>query len=273
MTKRTQAFQAWFNAWLLRVGLVRVVLAITGVSALLSVLMTWFGNAVFMPDVPIEEWLYISLIVPVLISPPISALVLSLLYQLAEARAALATMAETDPLTGAGNRRHFFRCAQLALAEAAKASTPITVILIDIDHFKMLNDRYGHAVGDKALVSVSSTCRQALRVGDVFCRWGGEEFIILLPNSSLAVGVALAERLRVAVMETRVEGVEGRVTVSCGVAEIANAAETLDQVIGQADAQLYLAKEAGRNQVSPSVPEDQLLAAYPEVERLTKFAG
>jgi len=272
MKQRVAAFQAWFNAWLLRVGLLRVVLAITSVSALLSVLMTWFGNAVFMPQVPIEEWLYISLIVPVLISPPISALVLSLVYQLAEARAALATMAESDPLTGAGNRRHFFRHAQMVLAEAATSQAPVSLVLIDIDNFKRLNDNFGHAVGDNALVAVANACREALRAGDVFCRWGGEEFIVLLPSCGISNGILLAERLRIAVMETKVEGVLGGVTISCGVAEFAGTAVLLDRVIADADGRLYRAKEAGRNRVSPDVPEGAM-DAYADIGRIQNKAG
>lgn len=93
----TTTLQARFNTWLLKVSKLRAVLVITIASSVVSVLMTWVGNVIFMPHVPWEEWLYISLIVPALISPPISAVVLSLLYQLAEAKTALLTMAETDP--------------------------------------------------------------------------------------------------------------------------------------------------------------------------------
>lgn len=251
MEKRGGRFQERFNAWLLRVGQVRVVIAITVFSAVLSVVMTGIANTLFMPEVPWEEWFYISLIVPILISPVVSWMVLSLLYQLAEARAALVQMSETDPLTGVGNRRFFIDRAVHALAEAGRLQSPVCVILIDIDDFKKLNDAHGHAVGDNALVAVARTCRQGLRASDVFCRWGGEEFIVLLPHTTLEQGCMMAERLRQRVAASSVEGVPGGVTISLGVAELVSATETLDQVIADADRQLYLAKDGGKNRVEP----------------------
>jgi diguanylate cyclase (GGDEF)-like protein len=252
--KRSSGFQDRFNAWLLRVGQVRVVLAITVFSAVLSVVMTGIGNVIFMPEVPWEEWFYVSLFVPVIISPIVSTMVLSLLYQLAEARAALLTMSQTDPLTGVGNRRLFIERAAHALAEASRVQSPVCVVLIDVDDFKKLNDRYGHAVGDEALIAVATICRQSLRVGDVFCRWGGEEFIVLLPQATLEQGCVLAERLRARVAAAVVEGVPDGVTISLGVAALVSSSETLDQVISNADRQLYLAKDAGKNRVEPEWP-------------------
>lgn len=229
-----------------------MVFAITAVSVVLSVLMTWVGNVIFMPDVPWQEWLYISFIVPALISPLVSTMVLSLVYQLAEARAALVTMAETDPLTGVGNRRHFFARARQAVAVAARDNAPLTIVLLDVDHFKRLNDTYGHAVGDEALIMVAHACKRVLRAGDVFCRWGGEEFIALLPAATLATGCALAERLRTSVAAAAHDAVPTEVTVSIGVAELNPTAETLEQVIAHADQRLYLAKDPGRNRVEPN---------------------
>lgn len=230
-----------FNAWLLRVGQLRVVVAITLFSCVLSVVMTGIGNVVFMPEVPWEEWFYISLIVPIFISPIVSTLVLSLLYQLAEARAALATMAETDPLTGVGNRRHFFNVAPEIVRTCAEKGQPVSIVLIDVDHFKRLNDSFGHAVGDEALNVVARTCRKGLREGDVFCRWGGEEFIALLPAVDLVAAVALADRLRADIDAAEIEGVPDGVTISAGVAQFDRADEALDTVIADADHQLYRA--------------------------------
>lgn len=213
----TTTLQARFNTWLLKVSKLRAVLVITIASSVVSVLMTWVGNVIFMPHVPWEEWLYISLIVPALISPPISAVVLSLLYQLAEAKTALLTMAETDPLTGIGNRRYFLERAQQAILQAESLQTPLSIILIDVDHFKQLNDTYGHAVGDDVLVMVANVCRHGLRTGDIFSRWGGEEFIVLLPLTTLEDGRLLAERLRTSVASTSFEGIQDPVqTISLG---------------------------------------------------------
>ena len=248
---RVSRLKSWFHAWLLRVGKWRVTLAITALTVVFSVLLTGWANAVFMPHVPWEEWFYVALVVPALISPPVCAAVLSLLYQLAEARAALVTMAETDPLTGVGNRRHFIARAQLAMAEAVRQRSTLCIVLIDIDHFKRINDAHGHAIGDAVITAVADTCRQRLRAGDVFCRWGGEEFIVLLPGATLEVGCLLAERLRTGVQEARVEGVPGGVTISLGVAELSRDPETLDEAIAKADRWLYRAKDAGRNRVEP----------------------
>lgn len=252
----TSALQARFNAWLLKVGKVRSVLVITAVSVGLSVLMTWAANALFMPNVPLEEWLYISIAAPAIISPLVSGIVLSLLYQLAEAKAALVTMSETDPLTGVGNRRHFMNRARQAAFEAVSLQTPLCIVLIDIDHFKRLNDSYGHTVGDAALVMVANVCRRGLRAGDVFSRWGGEEFIALLPSASLEAGCLLAERLRASVAEATVVGGPTEVTISLGVAELSSGFETLDEIIETADRRLYVAKQAGRNRVEPSDAAD-----------------
>ena len=254
MRQDMAVLEARFHAWLLRVGKWRVIVAITAVSTGLSVLMTWIGNVIFMPHVPVAEWLYISFIVPVLISPLVSSLVLSLVYQLAEAKAALVTMSETDPLTGVGNRRLFVARARQAVTEAVLMQTPLSIVLIDLDHFKRINDTHGHAVGDNALIMVATVCRNGLRGTDVFCRWGGEEFIALLPATSIADACVLAERLRANVVSTPVEGVPHEITISLGVAELSNGTETPDQVIANADRRLYRAKEFGRNRVEPVAP-------------------
>ncbi len=241
------------NEWLLRVGKWRVVAAITAVSTVLSVFMTGFGNIVFMPEVPWEEGFYISLIVPVLISPIVSTMVLSLLYQLAEAKAALARMSETDPLTGVGNRRLFFSAAAPLLAAASQKGEPASIVLIDIDHFKRVNDTYGHAIGDATLIAVAGACTEALRAQDVFCRWGGEEFIALLPSASLHSACSIAERLRRNIESLAIAGVAEGVTVSIGVAEVRDFAAPIDAAIALADRQLYRAKEGGRNRVEPAL--------------------
>lgn len=246
----TTGIQSRLNDWMLQVGRLWVTLGITLVTVVFSVGMTWFANAVFMPHVPVEEWLYISILAPLFISPPICMVVLSLLYQLADARATLVTMSETDPLTGAGNRRFFIDRARLALQDAKTSRVPVSVILLDIDNFKRLNDSYGHAVGDAAIIAVAEVCRQAIRAGDVFCRWGGEEFIVLLPGAGLETAAVLAERLRAAVAAAIVDGVSSGLTISLGVAEWDGSGETLDAVIARADQQLYVAKHLGRNRVA-----------------------
>jgi diguanylate cyclase (GGDEF)-like protein len=130
-------------------------------------------------------------------------------------------------------------------ARTAQGDHAYVVLMLDVDHFKSINDQYGHAEGDLVLKRVAHTLHDGLRVGDVVARWGGEEFCLLLPRTRLAEGHALAERLTLRIAATGTP----RVTVSIGVAEAQAQTETVDEVIRRADAALYRAKQAGRNRV------------------------
>lgn len=159
------------------------------------------------------------------------------------------TEAETDPLTGALNRRG----AEAWLADGAGG----WVASVDIDRFKEINDRWGHAAGDEILRAVTRALRGALRPDDMLARWGGEEFLVVLPDLEASEARIVAERLRKAV-ETKVRTREGRVTVSVGLAPHQPGADLAGTLV-QADAALYLAKERGRNRVCGS--EDPAEAA------------
>ncbi|MFK0310936.1 diguanylate cyclase [Pseudomonas sp. NPDC090233] len=153
--------------------------------------------------------------------------------------------AQTDPLTGLGNRRSLdFK---LSLLEAEGQA--FSAIVLDIDHFKRINDGHGHDGGDQVLQRLANLMRGCCREGDLLCRTGGEEFLMLLPGASLAVAIAVAERLRLTVQNTPVEPV-GAVTVSLGVAhwQTDMGIEPGD-ALSQADRALYRAKQAGRNRV------------------------
>jgi len=165
----------------------------------------------------------------------------------------LEDMAVTDKLTGIGNRQ----LVDVALAQALKlgkrAGTPTSIILMDIDHFKQVNDTYGHLKGDEAIHAVAQTLQRRVRDSDVLCRWGGEEFILLAHNCPLANALELAETLRAGVAEAAIltPDIGVRVTVSAGVAE-ALPGEDAAGLIGRADRALYVAKDAGRNRVEPA---------------------
>jgi diguanylate cyclase (GGDEF)-like protein len=158
-------------------------------------------------------------------------------------------LAQRDPLTGLHNRRGFLEQALPVFATAARSARPVSAVVIDIDHFKRINDRHGHAGGDQTLVDVAERIRNACRSGDIVARWGGEEFVMLLPETDSAQACALAERLRQAFAEAPVPVGEGAVvpiTASFGVA-VREGPMSLDQLLQAADSALYLAKDAGRD--------------------------
>lgn len=160
-------------------------------------------------------------------------------------------LAETDPLTGALNRRAFFEAALRSEEPYRERGVPAAVLMLDVDHFKSVNDRFGHDAGDAVLRSlVTASCKE-IRSIDSFARYGGEEFILLLPGSDVAGATRVAERIRanVAAMEVEVVGTDVHVTVSIGVAALAEAHADIASTITAADGAMYAAKRHGRNRV------------------------
>lgn len=171
--------------------------------------------------------------------------------ELAQANRKLQTLAHTDPLTGTSNRRQFHLSAERELARARRQQEPICLLMLDIDHFKRINDQHGHDAGDRVLRELAGTARKMLREPDLLARFGGEEFVALLPNTALDSARTVAERLRVKLSELRIPDLPQqapiRITVSIGVAPLDQF--DLDQALKEADRALYLAKHGGRNQV------------------------
>ena len=159
-------------------------------------------------------------------------------------------LATTDDLTSLLNRRAFFARADAARLLALRQRQPITLLMLDIDHFKQLNDRFGHATGDEALVKFAATCSDALREHDILGRLGGEEFALALPGTDLDGALLAAERLRQGVLDTRLLtcGNSYTMTVSIGVVLI-DPEEDLPDALARADHALYEAKRNGRNRV------------------------
>ncbi|NSL55530.1 sensor domain-containing diguanylate cyclase [Uliginosibacterium aquaticum] len=162
----------------------------------------------------------------------------------------LQQLAQEDGLTGLANRRHFHHEAERAIDLAQRYQQALSLILIDLDHFKQINDLYGHHAGDLVLVETVRRLREGLRRADFPGRWGGEEFIILLPHTELAEAVQVAERLRAAVGDSllQIEGRQLAITLSAGVAQ-RRIGEGLESFIARADSALYVAKNEGRNRV------------------------
>jgi diguanylate cyclase (GGDEF)-like protein len=160
----------------------------------------------------------------------------------------------TDVLTDLPNRRHAMRRLEDELAKSQAEQTPLSVILLDIDHFKSVNDRHGHDVGDIVLREVALALRNCTRRNEEVCRLGGEEFLVIVPQSGRDTSRHFAERLREAVEELLIQagGYFGRVTVSLGVAGLEDGARTVDELIKIADTRAYLAKASGRNCVVAS---------------------
>ena len=155
--------------------------------------------------------------------------------------------AMTDRLTGAFNRLKFDEIMAIELNRARRYKRPLTLSIFDIDDFKRINDTFGHAVGDIVLVELTKIVKSMVRESSYLFRWGGEEFVILLPEISVEGAAVQAERIRKEV-ETHAFAVAGRVTVSFGMAEFRRD-DTVDSIVKRADEALYRAKERGKNRV------------------------
>ena len=161
----------------------------------------------------------------------------------------LNVLATTDGLTGIANRRHFMNVAAGEVNRAQRYQAPLAGLMLDIDHFKDVNDKYGHSVGDAVLHSIAEICTQSLRKIDLVGRYGGEEFAFLLPEAGIEQARITAERLCKVIANHSFSG-GGRnfqVTVSIGAAELRGVEDTLAALLERADQALYAAKQAGRN--------------------------
>jgi diguanylate cyclase (GGDEF)-like protein len=185
-------------------------------------------------------------------------------FLVAELGQVLAEQARTDPLTGIFNRRAMEELALRETARSIRHGHPLCMIMIDVDNFKLLNDTRGHAAGDCMLQAMVNTIKDMLRASDLFARTGGEEFAILLPDTSTEAGLLTAERIRRSVEELEVPFDSGplRITISAGVTQLGSPMDGWESMMRRADAAMYSAKLHGRNQVStmfsaegPSVTE------------------
>ncbi|RQR62858.1 GGDEF domain-containing protein [Burkholderia sp. Bp9015] len=174
------------------------------------------------------------------------------LQELQRTNEKLEHMAATDPLTGAANRRQFIESVEAEIARAKRNGAPFSLLALDLDHFKAINDSYGHQAGDQVLQRFVAKCLDAIRPYDGVARVGGEEFMVLLPQVALDTAQSIAERIRAAIAGAPFEAGIGQpieVTVSVGASEFGRDGETIDAILRKADERLYRAKHQGRNQV------------------------
>jgi diguanylate cyclase (GGDEF)-like protein len=205
--------------------------------------------------IPFNEWTYRAVEIGMLVDATLLALALTyqirslqLEHKLAEQRAA------RDPLTGLDNRRSFLEKALPAWSTAQRNQRDLSAILLDLDHFKSINDQHGHAMGDQALMATARVLADSAREGDIVSRWGGEEFLLLLPETRLEAALIMAERLQKRIAAIQLQSREGeiRMTASFGVAQ-KDLHENLDSLIADADRHLYRAKAGGRNRISSAL--------------------
>jgi diguanylate cyclase (GGDEF)-like protein len=161
-------------------------------------------------------------------------------------------LANQDGLTGCFNRRHFMEEAAQEIHRGMRYNHPLSLLMMDIDHFKDVNDRYGHQMGDQLLCNLVLLCQKQLRNDDILGRYGGEEFVVLMPETASAGAMLASERLREKIEKMKIDTPEGSlsVTVSMGLASLEQGFDkthTLDTLIKRADQALYAAKAAGRN--------------------------
>jgi diguanylate cyclase (GGDEF)-like protein len=162
-------------------------------------------------------------------------------------------LASTDALTTIYNRRRFFELAEREFKRALRFERPLAMIMLDIDNFKKVNDRYGHPAGDQALYEIAKLCLYELRDVDIFGRYGGDEFIVLLPETTLAQATSIAERVRVEIQNAKITLPNNTVittTISLGIVSLSTSCGSLSILIERADQALYKSKLSGRNQVN-----------------------
>ncbi len=231
------------------------VLLITGVSVLMSLLAMALLQITLAGGFTVRWPIYVAMTtaVPTLVAGPVSWVIVRLLHEVNEARQAAQAQAWEDELTGLLARRRFIELAERELDRANRTGAALAVAVLDLDDFKLINDRLGHAQGDRVLQAAAAACQQAVRSMDVVARWGGEEFALLLPGANMSNAQALAERVREAVARATAAacaGVGEGCSASIGVLVLQRAPDIgFDAAVRRADEAMYAAKHAGKNRV------------------------
>lgn len=235
-----------------RFGIVLTAVVLVLASVALSVLVTAVMMALFVGEVYTIA-IVLSAAVPAVAAPPVLILLLRLVAQLRAAREELRRLSIVDSLSGAFNRRHFVALAEAEMARARRYGEPLSVLMLDLDDFKAINDRHGHVAGDQVIRAVSDTCRSAVRKNDLFARIGGDEFVVLLPHTDLARAVEGAERLRARIAAAPLfwEGEHLPLRASIGAAAFDPAMDRLDDLLAAADRVMRAAKRRAKDPPGP----------------------
>ncbi len=223
-------------AWVALTGDTRTLgMFVVGLVAVLGLPIIVAGDPLY----PQSEWRRLALWL--LVGPIVGAAVQDVVARLREANLGLEALVRTDPLTGLLNRRGYLEVAERELARARRTDEPLALAMLDLDHFKRFNDSHGHAQGDALLVGATRAWAEELREIDVLARWGGEEFVVVLPRCTAEVATRVLDRVR--------ESTPMDQTCSIGVA-MWNGEEGIEGLSQRADAALYQAKESGRDRVT-----------------------
>jgi len=232
-----------------RVKLIIVVTILTICSALLTDLII---SKIFGFEIVLEEMLIKVSLIPLVVVPAVGWYLLGLIYELDKLEKRMSALATYDDLTGLLNRRAFYSSAQSMADYCYRSKQPYSILLVDLDFFKKINDVYGHAGGDKVLASFGALSSETSRGSDVIGRLGGEEFAFLLPNTSLEQAKICAQRLRekINALEVKYEDKKIKYMISIGISSSSQLADEvdIDQLLAMADKALYSAKDKGRNQ-------------------------
>jgi diguanylate cyclase (GGDEF)-like protein len=237
--------------WVKKVGRVNTTILVAAASTLLSVLICFIGFK--LAGKPLTAFgMSLAVITPLLVAPTVSWYLVGLLIKIHDLSELANSLATYDLLTGVMNRGPFLTSAESVFQLQLRSQTPLTVVFIDLDFFKSINDNYGHAAGDEVLRTVGKTLKESKRKSDLVARFGGEEFVLLLPKTDAEGAFRFTGLLQTAFSNNVVSfgNQTIRCTASFGIAVLDREADSgLEMLIKRADEALYQAKQSGRNQV------------------------
>jgi diguanylate cyclase (GGDEF)-like protein len=234
------------------------VTTVTLLSVSVSALLT-FVSELFSSEPNFLQGLSLAVSVPLLVVPPLAYWHHKVLFELKKSKIKIRELSRTDSLTGILNRGYFFEQAAYHLALAKRHDYPISLILLDLDHFKNINDHFGHQIGDQVLRLTASILGDIIRDTDILARYGGEEFVLLMPQSNKEQASHLCKRLRrtVAEVQARTDHTLPVITMSMGGACSAGHGYEIDHLLSKADQALYQAKNNGRDTIVFAHPTPQ----------------